>query len=304
MGKKGITRERTGRILQELLRVLWAFADGLNAETAIDMVAARLDLTEHEQGAYKNGGRRFDKILLFCTMDAAKAGWMTKNGNIWSVTPQGKAALERYPRPEDFYREASRLYRQWRRRQELATMITFKQAETQAWTELDNHFEAMDPYAFQNLVAALLEAMGYFVAWASPPGKDGGVAFLAWNEPRGNRPPSIKVQVRRRKDPIAADEMHAFLSLINEDDVGIFVATGGFSEGAQALAHANGQREIKLIDTRRLVDLWIEYAHKIEEEKRSLLPLRPIYFLAPSEDGKASEHRKSKDFFTTDAATH
>lgn len=33
----------------------------------------------------------------------------------------------------------------------------------------------------------------------------------------------------------------------------------------------------------RLVDLWIEYNDKLEKDKRILLPLKPIYFIAPND---------------------
>lgn len=33
----------------------------------------------------------------------------------------------------------------------------------------------------------------------------------------------------------------------------------------------------------RLVDLWIEYNDKLEKDKRVLLPLKPIYFIAPDD---------------------
>lgn len=284
MSKKGITRERTGLLLQELLKVLWAFADGLRAEKATEIVASRIQLTEHEKGEYDNGGRRFDKILMLCTMDAVKAGWMTKNDGIWSLTAKGITALKRYPEPDQFYREVSRLYRQWRSKRELATKITYEMAEARAWKEINNYFDAMAPDTFQHIIAAVLEAMGYFIAWVSPTGKDGGIAFLAWHDPHGACPPSIKVHAKRRKEAIDIEEMHRFLASINKGEVGIFVSTGGFCKDAEDYARTNGQREIKLYDTRCLIDLWIQHNAKIQKEKRALLPLRPIYFIAPTQE--------------------
>ena len=76
MSKKGITRERTGIILQELLTVLWAFADGIQAEKAAEIVVSRLQLTEDEKAEYDNGSHRFNEILESCAMTAVKAGWM------------------------------------------------------------------------------------------------------------------------------------------------------------------------------------------------------------------------------------
>ena len=43
----------------------------------------------------------------------------------------------------------------------------------------------MPPYQFQDLVAALLRAMGYHVAWVAPPGKDGGTDIVAYTDPLG-----------------------------------------------------------------------------------------------------------------------
>src|SRR3990172_8355879 len=96
---KGITRERTGLLLQTLFRVLLDHPDGIAARGALDTVASKIELTEHEAGEYETGGRRFDKILRFATVDAVKAGWMTKNKGVWAITEAGQEALKTYPKP-------------------------------------------------------------------------------------------------------------------------------------------------------------------------------------------------------------
>jgi len=83
--------------------------------------------------------------------------------------------------------------------------------------------EGIDPYDLQDLVAALLEAMGYHVSWISPRGKDGGLDIVEHSDPLGTTAPRIKVQVKRRKDSIGVEELRSFLALINDDDVGIFI---------------------------------------------------------------------------------
>lgn len=295
MAKKGITRERMGQMLQELFRVLAEKPDGLPARETIDVVASRLVLTEHEKGEYEDGGRRFDKILRFGTVDAVKAGWMRKAKGVWTLTPEGQAALATFPKPAELYKEASRLYWVWKRGQAGASedpeepdqsveaKVTFEEAEERAWKEIASYLEGIAPYDLQELVAALLEAMGYHVSWIAPPGKDGGVDILAWTDPLGTKPPRIKVQVKRRKDNIKVDELRSFLALVNEDDVGIFVTTGEFTKDAGDLARTQERRKITLVDSERLVALWIEYNDKIDKDKRMLLPLRPIYFIAPAD---------------------
>jgi len=291
---KGITRERTGLLLQTLFKVLLEHPDGQAARDALEAVAGRIQLTDHEAGEYETGGRRFDKILRFATVDAVKAGWMTKTKGIWAVTDAGREALKTYPKPEEFYREASRLYWKWRRANpievepeesadERGATITFEEAEEQAWKEIATYLESIDPYALQDLVASLLEAMGYHVNWVSPRGKDAGLDIVAYTDPLGTKPPRMKVQVKRRKDTIGVEELRSFLALINEDDVGIFVTTGGFSKDATDLARHQERRRITLIDQQRLVDLWIEYQDKVALDKRDALPLKPIYFLAPAD---------------------
>ena len=52
--------------------------------------------------------------------------------------------------------------------------LTFEVADEQAWQEIERFLQQMQPYDFQDLVAALLKGMGYHVAWVAPPGKDGG----------------------------------------------------------------------------------------------------------------------------------
>jgi restriction system protein len=291
---KGITRERTGQILQELFKVLLSKPDGIQARDAIEAVASKLQLTDHEKGEYESGARRFDKILRFATVDAVKAGWMLKNKGIWSITEQGKEALQNFRDPEDFYREATRLYRQWRLSNpvaededrdestpEVAARITFEEAEEQAWKEIRAYLDAMDPFDLQDMVAALLQAMGYHITWIAPRGKDGGIDILAWNDPLGTKPPRIKVQVKRRKDNIPIEELRSFISLINEDDVGIFVTTGGFTRDAEEYARNQERRKITLIDSEKLVELWTEYGEKLESDTWEFLPLSPIFFLTP-----------------------
>lgn len=291
---KGITRERTGMLLQTLFAVLLEHPEGIQARKALDIVADRVELTEHEAGEYESGARRFDKILRFSTVDAVKAGWMIKNKGIWSITEAGIEALNNFKKPSEFYREASRLYWQWRRSTpvdedtddsevERTTTINFEEAEEQAWKEISDYLEKIDPYDLQDLVAALLTAMGYYVNWISPRGKDAGLDIVAYTDPLGTKLPRIKVQVKRRKDSIGVEELRSFLALINEDDVGIYVTTGGFSKDATDLGRHQERRRITLIDQQRLVELWIEYQDKVALDKRDALPLKPIYFLAPTD---------------------
>jgi restriction system protein len=162
------------------------------------------------------------------------------------------------------------------------TSITFEQAEEQAWAEIEAYVAALDPYEFQRLVADLLKAMGYFPNWVAPPGKDSGVDIIAYLDPLGTRQPRIKVQVKRQQQRISRDGVSSFLAHVNEEDVGLFVNTGGFTRDAEDFARMQERRKITLIDLERLVDLWVQASPKLDDNARERLPLTPIHFLTPT----------------------
>jgi restriction system protein len=285
---------------RKLFEILAPHPDGLKAAEALKLLAASTEMTPYEEGAYAStGGRRFEKIVRFATVDCVKAGWLLKNKGIWTITDAGKKAMATFPNPEAFYREAIRLYRAWRDNEaptdlpgstdELSqtqtasaeASVTFEQAEEQAWSEIEAHVRTMHPYEFQDLVADLLKALGYHIAWVSPPGKDGGVDIIAHTDPLGTSTPRIKVQVKRVAQKVDLQTLNSFLAIIDADDVGLYVSTAGFTRDAEETARRQTGRKITLIDLERLVDLWIEAYGKLDDKARRRLPLSPIYFLTP-----------------------
>jgi restriction system protein len=291
-----VTRKRTGELLRRLFEILENHPEGMQAGEAIREVKSSMVLTEYETGEYVSGGQRIDKIIRFATIDCAKAGWMTKHKGTWFITDEGKAAYQKHTDPEDFYRNAVKLYHIWKATQpqqkqqdldveevasEKSASITFEQAEEQAWSEIEQYLKQMNPYEFQELVASLLRAMGYHIAWIAPPGKDGGIDILAWTDPLGTKPPRIKVQVKRYSQNITVDGLRSFMAVLGDDDVGLFVTTSGFTKDAQDEARTQEKRKVTLLDLERLLDLWVQYYGKLDDAARRRLPLQPIYFLAP-----------------------
>ena len=292
-----ITSQRTGEFLRKLFAILIPHPDGMQARDALEALANSVELTEYEKGNYPSGSRRFEKIVRFATVDCVKAGWLTKSKGHWIVTEEGRVALKKYADPEDFYKEAVRLYRQWKTTQSApeteadvetevtasatTASITFEEAEEQAWGEIEAYLTGMNPYEFQELVAALLRGMGYHVSWVAPPGKDAGIDILAWSDPLGTRPPRIKVQVKRQQHSVSVEGLRSFMAVLGDDDVGLFVATGGFTKDARDEARTQEKRRVTLVDLDRLVELWIEHYARLDEPARRRLPLQPIWFLAP-----------------------
>lgn len=133
----------------------------------------------------------------------------------------------------------------------------------------------LDGYETQHLVAGVLRAMGYFTRVA-PEGPDGGVDIVASRDPLAVEPPVIKVQVKARPSSRSSpSDVRELAGVLREGERGIFVSTGGFTRDAQADAAAG---RVTLIDIDRLQELLVEYYDRLDQDTKSLVPLRRLYF--------------------------
>lgn len=300
-----ITKQRTGELVHKLFRILQQHPDGLKARDALAALANEVTLTPFEQGKYNSShSLRFDKIVRFGTIAHVRAGWLVKDSGIWTVTQAGLEALKRYPTSDEFQSQAVKLYYEWKNARdgeetELCltspvdregilpdsepdnSAVTFEQAEDQARDDIERYLQTMPPYDFQNLVGDLLRAMGYFVEWIAPPGRDGGVDIIAHTDPLGTQGPRIKVQVKRQQQSVGLPDLKSFVANIGQHDAGIFVCTGSFTKDAAEYARGLETKRIMLINTDKLVKLWIEFTPKLSDRAWQRLPLTPIYFLTP-----------------------
>ena len=277
-------------------------ADGpVRAAEVLAALEQRLVLTDHEAGEYERnpGVRRFEKMVRFATIPAVKAGWLVKSRGEWLLTESGLEALQQYADPEALMQASVRAYGEWRSARddeepatgeepaagaELSAAVTLEESEEAAWQEIRSYLGSMDPFHFQDVCAALLEAMGYHVIWRAPRNrKDQGVDLIAHSDPLGTTSPRIKVQVKRRADRVDHDELRAFLSNVGNQDVGIFIALGGYTRDADQLARGQENRMVTLVDDKRFFDLWVAHLAQLTDEGKRLLPLRPVYHLAPEE---------------------
>lgn len=291
-----ISRKRSGELVRRVFSILMDHPEGMHAKDVLQALENSVTLTDFENSEYPNrpGVRRFEKIVRFATIGPVKAGWLVKNKGKWILTDEGEAALKGYPDPEEFMRRVGQLYRKWKAAQpdldeapdeavaETAA-TTLEEAEELAWTEIEKYLRNIQPYELQALVAALLKAMDYHVSWVSPPGPDKGIDILAYTDPLGTKNPRIKVQVKRRSDAINVDGLRSFLALLGDQDVGIFVCTGGFTTAAEMEARTQEKRKITLVGLEKLFDLWAQHYNSIEETEKRLLPLKPVYYIAASE---------------------
>ena len=161
-----ISMSRTSELVYKLFSILIQEPEGLKAHIALEKLAGSVTLTEHEAGMYQSGTRRFEKIVRFATIDCVKAGWLIKQRGMWIVSEDGAKAFKDYKDPETFYRQACRLYREWKAQQEggqpdlsclnepieveaaeESRSITFEQADEQAWTEVERFLKGMKMFS-------------------------------------------------------------------------------------------------------------------------------------------------------------
>lgn len=287
---------RNGELARGAFQILLQYPEGLPAKDVLSAVERKVPPTKEETGDYPNrpGVRIFPKQVRFATIAPVKAGWLQKNKGVWYLTELGRKAYSDFPDPERFYREAAKLYKTWLGQQpasediaetepaaKAVRFVNLEEAEEQAWSSIEAHLSNLQPFDFQDLVAALLEAMGYHVAWVAPPGRK-GIDILAYRDPLGTEAPRIKVEVKHEKDKIELDKVKSFAADLGQQDVGIYVSVSGFTTSADEYSRGR-ESKITLIDARRLVELWVENHTKIDPNKRYLLPLRPVFYLAPDE---------------------
>ncbi len=291
-----MSRRRTGEILKVLFKILKNVPEGLASNIAIEMIKKRLTMSDYELGLYKSGAQRIEKKLWFVTTECVKAGWMRKERGTWFITEMGIEADNKYSDPEQLYKEISKQYENWRKlngtrrhkrveNNSINATVTLEKAEEQAWHEIVDYLQHKNHYEFQYMVGDLLTAMGYYVSWISPVGKDGGLDLLAWNDPLGTKPPRIKVQVKRyRKDSkIAVDGLRSFMAILGDGDIGIMVSTSGFTKDAEEEARTQEKRKVTLIDSVNFYDLWIKHYESLSGSAKRKMPLKPIYFLSLDE---------------------
>lgn len=163
------------------------------------------------------------------------------------------------------------------------TIIELENLEEQANNGIREFLRSKNPYEFQDLVAALLKAMGYYIQSVAPKGKDGGVDIVAYVDPLGAQTPRIKVQVKHRPDAvIGAPDVRSLLGVLRAGDIALFVTSGTYSPDAKTTA-ANSREFIRLIDGDEFIEMWQNYYDKMSDDDKNMLPLKRIAFLGNNE---------------------
>lgn len=230
----------------------------------------------------------------FYSIDYNKAGYILKKQGSWYLTPEGEDAIKLGA--EQILRNANAAYRKWRLENESdneeepedetpekETIINIEQLEEQANEGIRQYIKAKNPYEFQDMVAALLRAMGYYTPFVAPKGRDGGVDVIAYIDALGAKTPRIKVQVKHMpNDSIPAKDIRSLLGILRDGDIALFVTSGTYSQQARTEA-LTSKTYIKLIDGEEFIKMWQDNYNKMTDEDKNMLPLKHIAFVGSNE---------------------
>jgi restriction system protein len=287
------SRALAAKLIHAALSILRDNGKEMPMRDLMAKVEKAVNLDEWARERYeKSGYVRWESILHFFSIDCVKAGYLVKKKGVWYLTPEGEEALKLGP--ERLLNEAGAAYDKWRaehpvtREEEVeeetpTQVVSYDDVEQRAIEGLQQYINSKNAYEFQDLVAALLRGMGYYTPFVAPKGKDGGVDIVAYRDPLGTESPRIQVQIKHRESSATVQEVRQLMGLLQkEGDVGIFVSTAGFTPDGRNAARSS-HVHVELIDLNRFISLWQDFYDKLKEADKSLLPLRPIYFLAQTE---------------------
>ena len=293
----GRTKATATKTLFAVMKEISRRGGSMPAKELYPFVEANVKLTEWElEPAGKNKYIRWTNSFQFYSINYAKAGLIIKQKGMWYLTPEGEAALKLTP--EEVMEKGEVAYREWRklnpREDKRDEEPTDENAERDRAEELNllesdaregirQFIVLKSPYEFQDMVAALLRAMGYHTPFIAPKGKDGGIDIIAYLDPLGAQTPRIKVQVKHKPDTaIGASEVRALSGILKAGDIALFVTSGTYSADARNAASGN-DKFIRLIDGNDFIDMWQEYYDKMTDDDKNMLPLKRIAFLGNNE---------------------
>jgi len=276
-----VTLNRIGELLRSVLELLWNKPEGMPARDLMAYLPQVANLTEDEKGyAPPNNVPRYERIVRLSTIPLVHAGWLIKNNKgRWYITEAGREAARKFPNAEELYKEALRLFEEVKEGAPAAAMVV-EEAEEKAWEQVQKYLLDTRRLEFRTLIAELLQAMGYHVAWIAPPEKEhGNIDMVAYTDPLGAQGPRILVQIKHKGQPTTMEGMKSFLSTLNQQDYGLLISSGGFTWEVTEEIGTETFQKTTLLDLENFFDLWVKYYDRLSDEAKARFPLKKIYFL-------------------------
>ena len=184
------------------------------------------------------------------------------------------------PNAQELYKEALRLFEEVKQGAPAAAMVV-EEAEEKAWEQVQKYLLETRRLEFRTLIAELLQAMGYHVAWIAPPEKDHGqIDMVAYTDPLGAKR-TAHPGADQAQGAADHDGGHEVVSVGAESarTTDLLISSGGFTCEVTEEIGTDTFQKTTLLDLENFFDLWVKYYDKLSDEAKSRFPLKKIYFL-------------------------
>ena len=233
-----------------------------------------------------NGLPRWRMYAHFFSVDAVKAGFLTKERGMWSLTSGGAQAL--MLGEQGYFLKAQQGYKAWKAaqladsgnakvRSELAPGVEVEEAPPEVRfealrrevnsalaAEVLERVKSCSPVYFERLVVQLLIRMGYGgsreeAGQAVGRSGDGGIDGII-NEDRLGLD-AIYLQAKRWEGSVGEGPVRDFKGALDAKGAqkGVFITTSSYTPAAKEAARTSRSYKIVLIDGARLAELMIEH---------------------------------------------
>ena len=283
---------------------------------ALDLVEKRLRqknlLHDIDFTKNKSGHIRWENNLQFYFIDLSKSEFAHRKRGQWWILDKGKEFIQSAT-ADTLYEYGRKAYIAWQERTsghtqahvagtstvdmdaaatdkkaEYSAAATLEDAQENARRGIEEQLKKMNPYQFQDLVAAVIESTGWTIQNIAKRGPDGGIDIEATLDTLGTQQPRLCVQVKHYINSgqnVRAQEVSELRGSLPDSNTsaGMLVCSTDFTKAATAISEKNTPH----IDLRNLNDLldMIEARYeKISAKGKKLLNLKPVYFIAPDEE--------------------
>lgn len=277
--------ERVSELIRGVIELLWTKPDGLAGNEVIARLPEIIHLTEYEIGFSSSSHLpRYARTVRLATLPLVKVGWLMKTDKgQWYITEDGRDACRRFSKPRDLFLEASRLSNE-NQKNIPEIHVSLELIQEEAWENIANFIKGKNAVEIRRLIAVLFEAMQYHITWMAPPQKKRGLIDMVANtDPIGAKARRILVQVKHTGQPVTAEGVKSFSSILSPTDFGLLFSTGGFTSEVRDIINKGDYQKINAMDLVKFYDIWIRHYDKLSREAHTLLPLRAIFFLSPTE---------------------
>ena len=110
-------KERQAEVARAIVEIVAGEEQGIRRLDLIKRLEAKLTLLPEERGSYDAHPSlsKFAVQSLFVSAGTVKAGWVKKQNGLWTITTEGREALNTFPDANKFHDKLLELYRAWRK---------------------------------------------------------------------------------------------------------------------------------------------------------------------------------------------